>query len=383
MRQKAFKSAKFLVALSAYLAVCVIGFNFLILQQENVLRKYFITIPQEKIKNYNASLSNSLCKYFARENKSAGLNQAAAYLERYGRTSLFDLIFIFKDKDGRLKQITKSGISQVTKEALASESVYPVTIDNGAMGGYLLVIIKDTGGAELEEGFRKYAAITYSIRFLFLLLALALLAIVCYHTYSAKMRLARDLAEIRASNDGLTGLHTRDYFMKILEIEVERFTIYNTPVALLMLDIDRFKSFNDTFGHPAGDKVLQEAAKTIKANTRATDIVARYGGEEFAVIMPYVAKTNRRMSKKERLKVFVYEIRSVAERIRKSIEESEINFLSDKLSVRISIGAAFFYRKTALVASDYLLRKADGALYKAKHLGRNRVCIDYESTGFA
>lgn len=380
MVKKTFKRIKPFIILTAYIIACISGFNFLIVQQESILRKYFIVNSQERINKYNAALSDSLSKYFIRENKNSKLEGAADYIKRYGKTSLFEMIFIYRDESGKIKQLTKSGMSTVTKEIFATEKIYPVTIDNGNIPGYLLIVIKEAGTAELEEGLKKYRVISYSLRFLFTLLTVALLVIAFYHTYSAKIKLARDIAEIRASNDGLTGLHTHAYFMKILEGEVGKFKIYNTPIALLMLDIDHFKTFNDRFGHLAGDKVLQEVAKMIKANTRAIDILARYGGEEFAVAIPYVTRSDEGLDRKKRFRMFVREIRTVAERIRKSIELNKVEYLSSTLGVTISIGIAFYYKEYGnATTSHYLVHKADSALYKAKRLGRNRICMDYES----
>ncbi len=373
------KTTKFFIILIIYIIVGVMGFNYLILQQENILRKYFIVDPQEKIKENNLSLADSLCKYFVRENKTSTLDDVIDYIKKYGRTSLFELLFVFKDNNN-VRQISKAGVSTLTKATFANEKVYPVSIDNGRIPGYLLILIKETGAAELEAGFRKYKTISYSLRFLFLLLTGALLIIAFYHTYSAKMKLARDIAEMKASNDSLTGLHTHEYFMKALNIEIEKFKIYNTPIALLMLDIDNFKSFNDKFGHLAGDKVLQEVTKIIKSNTRATDILGRYGGEEFAVIVPYVAILSDKLDKKEKLKLFVHEIKNVAERIRRNVESAQIEFQNSPLTITMSIGGAFYYKRSAGISSHALLHRADNALYKAKRLGRNRVYIDYESS---
>jgi diguanylate cyclase (GGDEF)-like protein len=325
---------------------------------------------------FYSSVSASLSRYFARENASAGIGGVAAYLNKYGRTSLFEMLFVFTDDRGVTKEIKKSGITVVTKAALKGESVYPVKIDNGRIDGYLVISIKKIGDAELREGLGRYRSISLSLRFLYILLIIALAVILLYNEYSAKMRLARDIAEIKASNDGLTGLYTHDYFMKALEVEVERFRIYNTPIALLMLDIDGFKRFNDEFGHQAGDKVLQEVAKIIKLNTRATDILARYGGEEFAIIMPYTGRPDRRNNKRH-LRNFVHEIREVAERIRWNLEGAKIEYMSYRLKVTISVGAAYYYRRNGALNSAVLLRKADTFLYKAKRLGKNRVCIDY------
>jgi diguanylate cyclase (GGDEF)-like protein len=374
------EKTKAVAVLLIYISVCAVGFNLLIVQQENILKKYFITNPQERIREANASLADSLSKYFVRENSLASLEQVADYVRKYGSTSLFDLIFIFRDKDGGTKQISKLGLSPVTKDAFASEKVYPVSVANGGIQGYLLVLIKESGSAELEEGLNKYKRISYSLRFLFILVAAALVAIIFYHRYSAKMKLARDIAEIKAANDGLTGLYTHEYFMKILNIEIEKFGIYNTPVALLMLDIDQFKLANDRYSHLAGNRILQEVARIIKYNTRSTDIAARYGGEEFAIIVPYVARIEETPDATKKLESFINEVRSMAERIRESVQNARIEFPPHTINVTISIGGAFYHKRTERASSHGLIKKADAALYKAKESGRNRVLIDYESS---
>jgi len=376
-----FKKTKFFAVIVVCLIVSAVGFNLLIRQQENILRRYFILNPQEKIKELNTSLANSLAKNFIREHKEASLKEVSDYIRRYGKAPLYDLFFIFQDKDGFLKQIGASGITTVSGEVLTVGNVYPAAIDNGNIDGYFLVIIRQEDSAELREGFAKYRNISYSLRLIFFSLVFALLMIIFYHDYSARMKLARDLAEIKASNDGLTGLHTHEYFMKILEIEVRKVNIYNTPMALLMLDIDYFKDFNDKYGHLAGDLVLQEVSKIVKISTRASDILARYGGEEFAAIIPYVAKAGG-MPDEKRLEDFLAEIKAVAERIRRNVEESRTEFESKTLNITVSIGVAFYYKKSYNVTGASLIEKADQALYHAKRLGRNRIQISYEPSDF-
>lgn len=370
---------KMAILILVYFAVGIAGFNYMIIEQENILRRYFILEPQERVKEFNNSLSGSLSKYFLRENRSSSIRDVENYIKRYGNTSLFELAFIFKDEEGALKEVSKNGITSARDKILSSKWVYPAAVNSGNIDGYLVVIIKEAGQAEVREGLKKYITISYSLRFLFILLLLALLGVLLYHNYSAKMKLARDIAEVKASNDGMTGLHTHEHFMRALEVEVGKFRIYNIPVALLMLDIDYFKKFNDTFGHQAGDEVLKEVAAIIRANTRATDILARYGGEEFAVIIPYVAKQEGKMTPRERLKAFTYEIENVAERIRKNVEDKKIQFLANEFKVTISIGASYYYKKTEHAGSAKLLERADKALYKAKRLGRNRIWVDYEA----
>lgn len=375
------KNWKPVAVILLFLVIGVAGFNSLILQQEEVLRKYFILDPAEKIKEYNLTLANSLSKYFARENVSATMSDVADYLRKYGRTSLFELTFIFKDADGVTRQATKDGIADVGRDAVASEAIYPVTVDSGRVQGYLLVAIKATRTTELEEGLAKYTIISYSLKFLFFLLTAALVTIVFYHSYSARMKLAKDMAEVRASNDGLTGLYTHNYFMRVLQIETNKARLDHTPLALVMLDVDQFKSFNDKYGHQAGDKVIQEVAKIIRLNTRATDIPARYGGEEFAIAIPYISKLEGVEDQRQRLRIFITTIKTVAERIRKGVEASRIEFMANTLTATISIGVAFCYKHPEKISGEDLLRRADSALYRAKKLGRNRISVDYESVG--
>ena len=371
------KQARSYILIIICAATCIAGFSTLIFQQESILRKYFISDPQERMDKFKESLSGSLGKYFIKENRNSGPEEVADYIKRFGRTSLFELVFIFRDKDGSMKEISRSGVTPVTYKSLAGENVYPTTIDGGRTEGYLMVIIKETGESEFEKGLKKYIMISYSLRFLFFLLIAALSMVLFYHYYSAKMKLARDIAEARASNDGLTGLHTHEYFGKMLNIEVEKFRIYHTPLALLMLDIDHFKDFNDKYGHPAGDKILEIAANIIKLSTRATDILARYGGEEFAIVIPYV-KTDAARDK-DALKDFIREIENIAERIRKNAEDYKAEFLPQTSHFTISIGVSFCYKRSDTITGATLLEKADKALYEAKRLGRNRVYIDYES----
>jgi two-component system cell cycle response regulator len=127
------------------------------------------------------------------------------------------------------------------------------------------------------------------------------------------------------------------------------------------MDIDYFKSVNDSHGHDIGDEVLREFAKRIGANIRGIDLACRYGGEEFVVVMP------------ETDAAFAY---AVAERLRKSIETTpvDISHPPGKLSITISIGIAS--SEGASDTSEALLRRADQALYSAKRNGRNRVVAD-------
>ncbi len=166
-----------------------------------------------------------------------------------------------------------------------------------------------------------------------------------------------------AVTDGLTGLYNHRHFHERIALEVERSQRSGLPLSLLMLDVDTFKQFNDTFGHPAGDEVLRQLARVLSDTRRANDVVARYGGEEFAVILVDTVK---------------FTAAKVAERIRERVaghDFSEAAVKAGKLSV--SLGVATFPDDGA--DAEALVRAADTALYVAKRAGRNRVALATEA----
>ncbi len=160
-----------------------------------------------------------------------------------------------------------------------------------------------------------------------------------------------------ARRDGLTGLINYRYFLYALENQLAGAGSNNYPVALLMLDIDHFKQFNDRYGHQAGDEVLKQVAAIIRLNAPDEDLVSRYGGEEFTVICP--GKTFE-------------EAKKLAEKIRLDVECSEMRHGREILKVKVSIGVAGTFLASA-ASAQALIRMADSALYKAKAAGRNRI----------
>ena len=164
-----------------------------------------------------------------------------------------------------------------------------------------------------------------------------------------------------AITDALTGLHNRRYMESHLATLAEQASARGRPLALMILDIDHFKSINDTYGHDAGDDVLREFAVRIRKSIRGIDLACRYGGEEFVIVMPETDPQVAAM---------------VAERLRRSIagETFAVSKGTKRIGVTISIGLAVLERKGEPVAE--LLKRADKALYRAKHDGRNRVVSD-------
>jgi diguanylate cyclase (GGDEF)-like protein len=156
-----------------------------------------------------------------------------------------------------------------------------------------------------------------------------------------------------AITDGLTGLHTRRHFTEALAVECARATRAGYGVGLLVIDVDHFKKVNDTYGHPAGDRVLQEVARRLASGGRSGTVVARYGGEEFVVLAPHTGTG---------------ELMALAERLRLLVAGLPVEAGEHLLSVTVSIGAAAATRPDP----ETLMHDADGALYMAKEAGRNR-----------
>ncbi len=167
-----------------------------------------------------------------------------------------------------------------------------------------------------------------------------------------ELQAANALLHQLATTDGLTGLHNHRLFHERLESETARATRYNVPLSLVMLDVDYFKAFNDTYGHPAGDEILKEIAARIGALARASDVVARYGGEEFAILLP---DTDREGAY------------AFAERCRAAIEAGPWPVAK----TTASLGVATLISPATSHTS--LLSAADKALYRSKREGRNRV----------
>jgi len=152
--------------------------------------------------------------------------------------------------------------------------------------------------------------------------------------------------------DGLTKLYNHKKILELLELEIERAKRYKRPLSIMMLDIDRFKSVNDTYGHVFGDTVLERLASQIKQQIRDMDTVGRYGGEEFLIIFPEINKL---------------QALEVAQRLRKSVESLTFE---NGLTITISGGLA----EIADGKDQVLVNEADNNLYKAKNTGRNKIC---------
>jgi diguanylate cyclase (GGDEF)-like protein len=164
-----------------------------------------------------------------------------------------------------------------------------------------------------------------------------------------------------SSRDALTGLANRRSFELALAREIDRVARAGEPALLLALDIDHFKSVNDTHGHASGDLVLKAVANALLDCVRPMDMVARVGGEEFAIVMPNCPATFGE---------------TVAERVRRRIEAMPVSIgLSQQIHVSVSIGGAFA-PQWVRSSPTLWIERADIQLYRAKAQGRNRVCLE-------
>jgi diguanylate cyclase (GGDEF)-like protein len=172
-------------------------------------------------------------------------------------------------------------------------------------------------------------------------------------TLNAELLEANRALAQAAVTDGLTGLKNHRAFQEALHSAAQMAERLQQPLSLVMFDIDHFKQFNDTYGHPAGDELLRQVAQVLRESARAYDVAARYGGEEFALLLPNTA---------------LEQAVQVAERLRQQIRAIE----NPHAPVSASFGVATYRRGTPPATLVY---EADAALYRAKRGGRDRVCV--------
>lgn len=162
----------------------------------------------------------------------------------------------------------------------------------------------------------------------------------------------------KAAIDGLTALFNHEYFQNMLDQEFASARRHKRELSLILIDIDHFKRFNDTWGHQAGDQVLRQVAQAIRTTCRGGDVVARYGGEEMVVILPTTSSADAEQA---------------AERIRLAVESLRVPHEKEQLAVTISLGLASL--DSTMISKNELVLIADKALYRSKADGRNRVTV--------
>jgi diguanylate cyclase (GGDEF)-like protein len=165
-----------------------------------------------------------------------------------------------------------------------------------------------------------------------------------------------------AISDALTEVHNHRYLLEFLEREAARSLRHQRPLAVLLFDIDYFKSINDRYGHLCGDYALRELAVLVKENVRREELFARYGGEEFAVVLPETSPQ---------------QATEAAERLRALVEAHEFRFDDQTFQITISVGGATISgaEPEEELTPHELIRRADDCLYRAKREGRNRVVM--------
>ncbi|WP_426237818.1 diguanylate cyclase [Pararhizobium sp. DWP1-1-3] len=180
-------------------------------------------------------------------------------------------------------------------------------------------------------------------------------AVISHENITSRRVLEIELAKL-ADTDPLTGLPNRRYFLDRANIQLEKVHMFYTKASLVMIDVDHFKTVNDTHGHPAGDEVLKSISRGCFERLRQSDVMARFGGEEFIILLPETG---------------VMDAAVLAETLRKSVEESVIEIDGGVVSVTASFGVAEIRIEDLTI--DTALARADRALYKAKRAGRNCV----------
>ncbi|MCE9599455.1 MAG: sensor domain-containing diguanylate cyclase [Spirochaetia bacterium] len=162
----------------------------------------------------------------------------------------------------------------------------------------------------------------------------------------------------RATVDMMTSLKNHAYFQSRFREERDKALKRKLPLALLLTDVDKFKNFNDTHGHQAGDEVLKHVARVLIDSARRTDFAARYGGEEFCVVMPGADEKTAR---------------DLAEHIRTTVESMVVNHEGKEMKVTMSIGISIFDPELDARSNKTMIERSDKALYACKHGGRNQV----------
>jgi len=171
--------------------------------------------------------------------------------------------------------------------------------------------------------------------------------------------LQRQLQE-QASRDNLTGAWNRKRMFRILDKEINRAQREDLPMAIIMIDIDKFKAVNDSHGHRIGDLVLKEIAIILKNNLRNYDEICRYGGDELLIILPNCNSAKTKI---------------IAERLRKNVLKHKITTDADSVNITLSLGGASTENYSSDVTSEALILASDEALLEAKNKGRNCVVI--------
>ncbi len=334
----------------------------------------FIRLEKELLKrNKELIIINTLSSAFiSSENMDMVMEDL---IEKVLLITDFHTGFLMMDEDGHLKLLTNKGISPDLQTLIAGGGLESLCSDALKIQEPMYIVERSAISKVpvlREEGFVFLAAIPLlsnqrPIGLLFLASRVsremdfdfaALLSLVGNHVSHIidKIKLFQETKRLSVT-DGLTGLYNSRYFYKFLDLEISRTKRYGSSFSLMLFDIDNFKRLNDTYGHQAGDEVLQELARIFKSVSRETDIVVRYGGEEFVIILPNTAEE---------------EAIALADRVLHAVQETRIAIsAAEKVSITVSGGVASFPQNASTAKG--LLNAADSAMYAAKTAGKNTI----------
>jgi GGDEF domain-containing protein len=341
-------------------------FNYLLNSQSSIMYKYFIEKPTTYNLERAERLASSIYQSFKKEVPTPTTENIQVFINKYNNIPFLSVNFIYRNDQG----IMQSMLRDVTEiDILSAEYVYPVKYGNLEIGTLMVYDINK----EYKKGLREYNNTMRTTRLFFGILLFLLLSVLLFREYNTRIEYLKRIAEYEAVHDGLTGLYTHKYFKEFLTREINRSERYKRPLSLIMCDIDRFKQFNDTYGHLAGDKALRTVARIIGENVRLSDIVARYGGEEFAILLMETG-TEQAESVAKRLKKLTDEAVEIAGRIKGKIEHTQLKMDSAWTHVTISMGVSS-YNGDEGYKPEYFISEADHALYESKNSGRNLITI--------
>jgi diguanylate cyclase (GGDEF)-like protein len=287
--------------------------------------------------------------YMLRSSKNL-LEMVAKWGDFKGNAEMFPPGDCWGLRRGKAHRVEKPGLGQACAHIRTLPPFGALCVPMIGQGEVLGVLHLSFSGPELEqrtdEHYRRLESMERLAMTVADHLSLAL----------ANLKLRERLQQMSV-RDPLTGLFNRRYMQETLEREIKRAQRDSKPIGLIMLDVDHFKSVNDTHGHDAGDLVLKTLASFLGHNLRGEDVACRYGGEEFVLIMPGLGLNDSEAK---------------AERIRREIENTlRVQYLDKPLSITVSIGVATFPEHGR--HTDQLISKVDAAMYEAKNRGRNRI----------
>jgi diguanylate cyclase (GGDEF)-like protein len=240
----------------------------------------------------------------------------------------------------------------------------PFTLFSNKLDGRLIILISiclcvtfimlDAITHDAEQVLIGSSSFIKVINYINVIITFAAIGIISYYFRRASLTLEQELEKL-ANTDSLTGLYNRRRMQELLEMQKALTSRNRSSFALIFVDIDHFKKFNDTYGHSCGDYILNEVAAFMKKHLRQGDAIARWGGEEFLIMLPDTDIKGARI---------------IAEKIRKAIAEEHFHLAGQDLSVTMTFGLTQHEAGHSLEDS---LKRADDALYEGKYAGRNLV----------